>query len=265
MKHLCRYQPIESEQCCAVIPIYRPYEEGLEGFNLRQSAKVLNKWDTFVVHPESIDPGWVIKIFPQARPVGLANTWFESIYRYSELCLTAAFYELFLKYKYILILQADAILLRDELGYWTSQNYDYIGAPIGASIMVNDSSIIDGLVPGNSYFRRIVPKGVVGNGGLSLRRVSACVEVLVKYRPVAENFVRAKLAEDIFFMFCGLSAPSFVVPNEVVASKFSLEHDAKEYMDFNQCPPFGLHAWEKLAYPYWTHYFNTVGLVPGRD
>jgi hypothetical protein len=260
-----RYRPVKNERCCAVVPIYRSHGEGLEGFNMRQSARALNYCDIYVVHPETVDPKWMISIFPSARSVPLPNGWFESIHAYSELCLTVAFYELFKDYNYILILQTDAILLRDDLSYWTDQNYDYIGAPIGATINVYDSSIVDGLVPHNSYFRRIVPKGVVGNGGLSLRRVSACIDVLSRHRKVAEKFIRGRLAEDIFFMFCGLSASSFVVPNEVVASKFSLEHDPEGYMSFNQMLPFGLHAWERLAKTYWTRHFNAAGLVPERD
>src|SRR6185312_14561683 len=60
-------------------------------------------------------------------------------------------------YKYILFYELDAWVFRDELNYWCTKGYDYIGAPW------LDSST-----------KQIVG---VGNGGFSLRKVNSSIRI----------------------------------------------------------------------------------------
>lgn len=254
--------PSKSFDCCVLIPVYRNHPEGYECFNMEQSAKFLDAWDICIVHPEHIDPLWLQGIFPEAKRLMLESHWFESTKTYSKLCLTIDFYRLFLCYEKILILQPDAILLTDELRYWVDRSYDYAGAPIGATIYINDPQLVASMIPETSGLIRQLPKGSVGNGGLSLRRVKSCCDVLSRHNTIVEKFVNHGLAEDIFFLLCGLASPHFRVPNEVAASLFSVEHWADEYIKFNGRMPFGTHAWARLNLPYWLQLFKSLGLRP---
>ena len=62
----------------------------------------------------------------------------------------------------MLVHQTDAIVFRDEFLEWCDKGYDYIGAPWFAGDTVSDDNALVG----------------VGNGGLSLRRISSFTAVL---------------------------------------------------------------------------------------
>jgi hypothetical protein len=88
------------------------------------------------------------------------------VFGYNALLLLKNFYGRFIKYNYMLIYQLDAYVFRDELEYWCSQNYDFIGAPwITPQIITGDP------VFGNRF------GVVVGNGGFSLRKIDAFIRL----------------------------------------------------------------------------------------
>ena len=80
------------------------------------------------------------------------------------LWMSKQFYFRFLpNYKYMLIYQLDAWVFTDNLQEWCDKGYDYIGAPFLSIVKKNSP--------------RVIFKGV-GNGGLSLRRIQYCIDVL---------------------------------------------------------------------------------------
>ena len=82
--------------------------------------------------------------------------------------------------RHVLFVQSDVVIVRrpthHELGMW--QRFDYIGAPWTAF----------------NPCRKMVPHGV-GNGGVSLRSVSACIDALEKIK----KHQRDAWPEDVFF------------------------------------------------------------------
>jgi hypothetical protein len=85
-----------------------------------------------------------------------------------------------------------------------------------------------------------------GNGGLSLRRISAVQSVLSEYKELAAFFrgYGVGIGEDIFFSVVGRVAEHFQVANEITASRFAITDKFEEWIQFNKGQlPFGFHAW----------------------
>jgi len=92
------------------------------------------------------------------------DPWWQSSYRnFNRLKISPLLYWKFRRYDYILFYELDAFVFRDELDKWCQAGYDYIGAPWfdGFERCSNDSPFLG-----------------VGNGGFSLRRISAALRVL---------------------------------------------------------------------------------------
>ena len=142
------------------IPCYREEMSREEKASLIQCGKVFGgKYDVVFFVPESLECSAYLEILPHARLERFNDKYFASVSTYSWLLLTPEFYRRFETYEYMLIYQLDAWAFRDELEFWCQKGYDYIGAPFVQTY-------------GN------VEQVVVGNGGFSLRRISAMLRVL---------------------------------------------------------------------------------------
>ena len=178
-------------------------------------------------------------------------------------------YDLFSASDYILIYQLDAYVFRDELDEWVAKGYDYIGAP-----WIIKRGLSYYLFGGwmQALHRKLHPIGEgenmvhahlafsVGNGGLSLRRVS-------KMREMAEQFAdeisrlrfgeERRAAEDVFFSLvaghrCGLKKPGW---REALA--FAWESKPDYCMHTIGKLPFGCHAWSLPRYKsFWKQYIK---------
>jgi hypothetical protein len=100
-------------------------------------------------------------------PTGMGSTlrfpkeYFAGRHTYSELLVSSLFYEALSHYAFILVFQLDCLVFSDQVTEWCALGYDYVGAPwVGRS--EDDGLVFTG----------------VGNGGFSLRRVQACLDVL---------------------------------------------------------------------------------------
>jgi hypothetical protein len=139
------------------IPVYKPALTALEAFSLARCASVLGLHPMTLIGPDSLDFSAYRRAVPAAAITTFDARHFRSLESYSEMLLTPMFYEAFAAYEHLLIYQLDAFVFEDRLAAWCAKPYDYIGAPwMGA----------DGRFSG------------VGNGGFSLRRVTACLTVL---------------------------------------------------------------------------------------
>ena len=191
------------EECCVVIPVYREYPLFFEQTSIMQCVKVLGqKYDICLVAPfglnlahyESLCPGYKFRV------KGMAKGYFTGIPYYNHLCKHWEFYNAFNDYLYILIYQTDCWIFSDNLKYFMSLGYDYIGAPW---FKTEDGKVMfDGC----------------GNGGFSLRRVQKFIEVCKNIGNEIEN---NEEAEDIFF--CKKCSDKIKISPVEVGREFSFE------------------------------------------
>lgn len=243
-----------SASCAIVIPIYRAELEPLEKYSLDYSFRQLQTGrDLFFVAPEHLDVSYYAMHFPGVPVVRFDNGYFASVKGYNRLLLNPAFYTHFgASHEFTLILQTDAILLRDELDHWCSQPWDYVGAPWpdGLEVLLNLDCF------GGELGKKV--KVHVGNGGLSLRRNAACIALLQEFEQATDMFLRSGSSEDIFFSLIGAQSVDFKIPNERVASLFALELQPERYLAINKGrAPMGGHAWWRYNQPFWVAQLDT--------
>jgi hypothetical protein len=252
--------PDRTASCVVLIPIYRRELEPLERFSLDYSLERLQGRDVVFAAPEQLNVSYYCKNYPGVPVLRFADEYFASIKGYNRLLLDPTFYERFdSTHEFMLILQTDAVLLRDELDQWCSLPYDYIGAPWpdGLEVTLNLDCFAGDLA------KKV--KVHVGNGGLSLRRNAACAALLREFPQATDMFLRSGSSEDLFFALLGSQSERFVVPNERVASLFALELQPERYLALNQGrPPMGGHAWWRYNQPFWVSLLDTLPpvLVP---
>lgn len=147
---------VRKKTVAVVTPIYTTEMGDNDERSLRHLEESLGAHDRYFFAPRGLHPrrsGFEVVHFPAAC--------FRSVASYSQLLLTADFYRAFQDYEYILIYQLDCLVFSDALLDWCQAGWDYIGAPW----LANPD------VPEEGFSR-------VGNGGLSLRRVEAFLEVI---------------------------------------------------------------------------------------
>ncbi|UKT64400.1 DUF5672 family protein [Pedobacter mucosus] len=207
------------------------------------------------------------------------KTYFKNTSSYSKLLLSFKFYDSFRNYKYILIYQLDAWVFRDELEYWCSKNFDYIGAPWFSN--ENKKQEL------SSFYG-------IGNGGLSLRKTSSHLKalnnffLLKSFGSLLTNFIKGRIGftslknlfpdltvrnvshaiftpfqvinEDVFWSYLAKRKFSWYrVPNMLEAAKFSFEINAELLFNANNEElPFGCHAWEIYDYDFWKNHINII-------
>lgn len=226
------------KQVAVVIPMYRAELSELEDISLKQAVKVLNQYDIYFVMPDTLKLNLYEDTIFRER---FDSSFFTSVAAYNELMMKVDFYERFHKYEYILIYQLDAFVFSDQLEYFCSLGYDYIGAPwIRGTVWYVDS-------------RHCVWH--VGNGGFSLRKVASVINLL---RSDKRCFNKFKINEDVYF--AASNGENFFVATEDIALKFSFEEEVREcYRLNNNSPPFGCHAWAKYDLKFWKPYIESNG------
>lgn len=169
------------------------------------------------------------------------DDFFISIDSYNKLMLSCLFYERFSMYEYMLIYQLDALVFSNKLLYFCNLDYDYIGAP-----WLEDYSM----------YKDRSRKFHVGNGGLSLRKIKACIQIIESEK---ELLVDYNSNEDIFFSYC--NGDNFRVAPMDIAMNFSIEKNVREFYSFNSKKlPFGCHAWQKYDSKFWIKILNQNGI-----
>lgn len=266
-----------------VVPIYKDTMSNPERISFEQCCKVLGGYTISLLTPTDLDVTAyrdLAAAYPSVRieRVCFDKSHFENIQAYNRLMLSKAFYEAFRAYEYMLIYQLDAYVFRNELTHWCTQGYDYIGAPWFRKIWNFQSS------------SRL---WVAGNGGFSLRRIEACLQVLNhkgKFKPRStwfnfHNSIWLKLkklpfsalkrlpfgntvdfyvsvnqkTEDMFWaMDTQESYASFKVASVQEAIPFAFEcHPSYLYKINHEKLPFGCHAWNKYETDFWKQFIHT--------
>jgi Protein of unknown function (DUF5672) len=233
-----------------LVPIYQTALSALETYSLDHSLPLLQGREVRFIGPRGLDLSLYKSRYPGVPFDAFEPDDFASIPGYNRLLLSQAFHDRFANFEFLLILQTDAILLRDELDHWAGLPYDYVGAPWpqGVQIHVN-LDCFDG-------DRGRTVRALVGNGGLSMRRVQACRALLDEFPQAVDMFLRSGSSEDLFFSVMGQLSAKFVLPNERVAGRFARELEPARYHAVDPTPPMGGHAWWKYDLPYWQRFLH---------
>lgn len=171
------------EDCCVVVPVYKKNPIFFEQAALMQCVRVLGeKYDICLVAPYDLDLSGYTSLCPgyKFKVKRLARNFFNSIESYNEMCKRWEFYETFKDYRYMLVYQLDCWVFADNLEYFMSLDYDYIGAPWFE---------ID-------QEKKTATPTKCGNGGFSLRKIDKFIEVCRNHEKDADN---ATIPEDVFF------------------------------------------------------------------
>lgn len=232
-----------------VVPLYKIELSKLENISLMQLYRVLGKYPIVYACPEKMrttlsGSALTVEFFPDG--------YFQNVQSYSRLCLEKMFYERFQMFEFMLIYQTDAFVFKDDLSYWCNQGYDYIGAPW------------PWILHRTEPFRL---KKRVGNGGLSLRRITSILRVLQMKEKILDTFGNPDElldAEDLFFSYAyTLDLVDFRLPRPAIATQFSLErHNERKVQNILKggAVPFGCHGWSNAwDYSLWYPIISRIG------
>lgn len=233
---------LKNNQTLVIVPIYKNKFEDEELFSLEYSLNKLRQYEVFFFGPEDLDFKWYERIFSTSKFMGFSVNYFKSHSQYNQLCYEIEFYEKFNSYEYLLLLQPDAIIIKDEVERWTSMNFDFIGGP-----EKNKYSYDLAHLPRYNQLPFLSPIVLNGcNGGLSLRKTDSFIRLLTD-NPEISSFFRGYgvgIGEDIFYSVMGKVTKNFLVPNEVICSEFALAHNYRNWLEFNNWKiPMGFHGW----------------------
>jgi hypothetical protein len=153
-----------------VTPLFRFPLTPDEEISVRHLRQYLGRFDRYAIGPKappSEYSDFQFRKFPAK--------YFESTRDYSKLLVTKEFYRAFADYQYVLIYQTDCLVFSNELEQWCRAGWDYVGAPWFKDFKAETE--------GGFW--------AVGNGGLSLRKVSTALAVLTsKKRPIDDPVER---------------------------------------------------------------------------
>lgn len=220
--------------CCIVIPIYKEVNKlkFFERESIKQCIKILGNnyyYDIYLIAPNSLDTDSYInefkyKFFVKKFP----DNNFDSTYTYSVMLTSSVFYNKFNKYKYMMIYQLDGWIFYDNLKYFMDLGFDWYGSPW----------VIDGIE-------------AVGNGGVSLRKISSIIEVCKKYRKTSNM-------EDQYFCIAHKDKLN-IAPLEV-ALEFGLCSNShnKYFIENIKCPMVCHQPYNSNHINYWSQYIPFI-------
>lgn len=230
---------MESKKVKIIIPFYREKLTENEKISLLQCKRILGRYQLCIIKPDNLT--LQVEEVQGTEVEEFDEKWFRSIQTYNNLMLSEKFYERFSDYDYILIYQLDAFVFYDRLEYFCNMDYDYIGAPwlYGAPYYVDSKHC--------TWY--------VGNGGFSLRKVSACIKLLNEQKSkLNDNGIN----EDMFFSMG--KSDTFKVAPIYIALSFSFEQEVERcYRKNGDKLPFGCHAWERYNFDFWKPHIERFG------
>ena len=214
-------------KCCVVLTTHVESVTGDEESSVKQCVKIFGKnREIYLVVPEGLNIDWW-KSFGVFKPIFMPKENFASYRDYNHLCCKTEFYENFKDYDYILMYQTDCWVFKDRLDEFMSLGYDWYGA---------------------AWYTN-----VVGNGGLSLRKVSTMIDVTKKYPYTGEN-------EDVWF--CQRHKNDIRACDLKTACNFSLECPRTEHYKLLNGLPMGVHG--KTNHYLWDeHFYKHIKLIIG--
>lgn len=240
-----------------IIPIYCMELKPLEKVSLQQICHILKDYPLTVIQPTDLDLAGIAGQYPRLTFETFDDAYFRGISGYNQLMMSEEFYRRFLDYEYILICQLDTYVFKDELKEWCEKGYDYIGAPwlvrpvyrfplLRLTSWVKKQYCNLFCLPNSQ-----ITNFKVGNGGLSLRRVSSHLKAVSQLHEIIDHFLQHPgnhlFNEDVFFSIeVNKHGMNFTYPDYKEALRFSFDkYPALCYKLNNNQLPFGCHSWYK--------------------
>lgn len=268
------------KECIIVIPVYKEEISISEELSFIQCIKVCSNFPICLITYSDLDCAVYHKLSNKSGTF-LRVEYFDrkfftnNLDGYNSLMLSKHFYDRFRDYKYLLIYQLDAFVFFDNLLEWCKKKYDYIGAP---------------WFDGFESYSEVNKLWAVGNGGLSLRRVSWYRKVLSGKMPIKKpGILWDQVPHNTFRTFASYLAqcagrhnrikdllanignedklPMILkeqswyrvnLPEPVEAMNFSFEKSPSYLYSINgNNLPFGCHAWLKNEYAsFWKQFIS---------
>lgn len=229
-------------RCVTLIPIYKDRFSPIEERNIRLSMSNLTEQDCcfFWLAPNTINKAYYEDLFPYVQWSYFSESYFHSVRDYSRLLVSDLFYERYLDYEFILVLQPDAMVLKKTLNDWLNKPYDWIGAP-----WPNGWEYALPIRVGN-VLESITCRAFVGNGGLSLRRPKKILTLLRSFPEAREAWSNLGNPEDILISMLATISSGILVPTIGEASHFAVELNLDFFVRARgrENPPFGTHGVE---------------------
>jgi hypothetical protein len=261
----------ENNLCAIVVPIYKEILNENEIHSLKQCLSILKKYPIYLVTYKELSTDVYKDVFEfynvSVNFEYFDNEYFKDLSGYNSLMMKKEFYDRFSNYKNILIYQLDCFVFRDVLESWCNRGYDYIGAPWFDDNLSHEEGA-------NLW--------AVGNGGFSLRRISAFMNLFESHMPAytlrsllkkmkheGKNviwFLKALMlkeennfqyllnewndAEDIFYCL-KLADTRYRLKTPAIseAIDFAFEQSPEYLFQLNKNKlPFGCHAWGKYQF-----------------
>jgi len=220
------------------IPCHKTKLSKIEIKNINISIKNNNSKNIYFILPKNISKKFYKRNFSKIKICCFNDHYFESENSYNKFLLSEDLYLKFKQFKFMIICQTDAILVRD-ISKLKMFNYDFIGSPWMPSIKTNIFDIY-GMSFINKIFNLERNKINVGNGGLSVRKISKFLEVVKEIKFL--NYI--KCGEDVFFSYMAkrynIKIPNFNFCNKIFRETTSRNMTTPEYKKV-----FGYHALEK--------------------
>lgn len=230
-----------------VTPIWEPLPPELAIALLEHSYTVNAQIPVVFIGPEGLDLGFYRERFPQAEWLPFPRENFESVTAYSTWMTTPDLYDALSAFEIMTMCQQDAILLRPVTEI-PMDEVDYLGAPwdppvrvlrIGSRISVASSA---GGKQGPWYTHAFGRRLIVGNGGLSTRRISAMADAARTLGTRYPNSVRHGLLEDVYYCALGPEVGLRVASKDLAERTFA-ESTARHYPNVGSL--VGLHGAQK--------------------
>ena len=248
--------------------------------SLAQCYKILGRHEIRLVCPEGLDVSVYKRINPSVEVDYIHPKWQSTYAQFNELKKSRLLLERYQEFRFVLFYELDAWVFKDDLEYWCSKEFDYIGAPwfTGWHEATEEKVMIG-----------------VGNGGLSLRKIDnglvilnrvrliralhkmrltriedgkfafrfnqsvfnkifkikdpAVLQKIVQYSPVNEDF--------FWCMLIGKAFSDFNIAPVTEARHFSFEaNPALLFKENNGQLPFGCHAWRRYDPAFWAQHIN---------
>jgi hypothetical protein len=217
-----------------VTPVWRPGLSDDELIRLRITERAAQSWQRVILHPEGMPIERIQQQLPSWTYQSCEPHRLSSVQSYSSWLLQSDFYERFRGFEFMLIAQLDSVLLRQPPS--AAFDYDYLGAPWDPPWRV---IVFQGQMRIIRAFGRMWGKKlVVGNGGLSIRRVERFAEAARQLAGSVAPQVLRTANEDAVWSYFAEGLGLRVAPAHIASKFHDLRHDADLKMeDF-----YGIHG-----------------------
>ncbi|HVW14269.1 MAG TPA: DUF5672 family protein [Mucilaginibacter sp.] len=263
-----------AKKAAIIIPFYRSTVSDYEKIALQQCGKVLHAHTKIAIKPAGLTLPDEAKLVNFSETVTFDDDYFKGVEGYNRLMLSSEFYGRFLDYEYILVYQMDCFVFKDELNYWCTQNWDYIGAP-WIKKTYHKNALELAFLKIKRYFATTFNKteadipnqyrleNKVGNGGFSLRRVEKFYNICILMKPVIDSYLSQAIHwynEDVFWSIEVNQQQNVLnIPDYHAGLRFAFETPPLKNSLLNEKNiPFGCHDWDHFA-DYWRPIFKNYG------